>query len=121
MISSSTRSSYTHEWSEVEPKPSNVSTLINHIPPYVHAGYDLMIEVDGALHHCLVVVLENTYNPELLVNVWVFEPTISHNEGLATLNLIRYNNVCGMCHVMKLNWSVSAVQNFAYIFHSNTI
>ena len=63
MSASLTRISYAVQWSEAEPKPSNISARINNIPSYVHAGDDLMIQVDGDLHPCQVVDLENTYNP----------------------------------------------------------
>ena len=54
----------------------------------MHAGDDLMIQVDGALHPCQVVDLENTYNPELCVSVWVFESTLFDREGLVALDII---------------------------------
>ena len=51
-----------------------------------------------------MVDLENTYNLELLVSVWVFESSLSDSEGLAALDIIRYNNVRGMRGVAKSNW-----------------
>ena len=120
-----TSNTYAHQWSEANPKPTNISARIQNIPAYVNAGDNLMVEVDEVVHPCRVVDIRNVNNPELLVNIWVFESTISECEGLAPLDIIRYNNVHEMRGVMHSNWlrtvSISAVRNFAYIFHCDTI
>ena len=55
----------------------------------------------------------------------MFDSSLSDSEGLAALDIIRYNNVRGMRGVAKSNWmkrvSVSAVKDYAYIFHCDTI
>ena len=79
-MTTTTSNIYAHQWSKVDPKPTNRCARIQNIPAYVNAGDDLMVEVDEVVHLCCVVDVQNMNNPELLVNIWVFESILSECE-----------------------------------------
>ena len=120
---------FTHalQWSDVDPKPPCNSALIKTIPAQIYSGDDIIVRIEDERDTSRVIDIQSISGrvQNILVNIWVSETSIGESNNLPDLNVINYNNVCGMKGVLKTNWtkwvSADQVLNFSYAFHCDLI